>query len=76
VYHYCQNCDVRLSPGRYCPGCGTRGAALSAWVPGMAFGIDVTDGDPVLDVGDGIGIDLMTGETELEIAPGIDIPLW
>lgn len=44
--------------------------------PGMpSFGFDVTDGDPVMNLGNGLGVDLATGELELQIAPGIDIPL-
>ncbi len=39
------------------------------------FGIDVTDGDPVINFGGGFGEDLRTGELEFEVAPGIDIPL-
>lgn len=38
------------------------------------IGIDVTDGDPVVDMGDGFGIDARTGELELDLG-GFDIPL-
>ncbi len=38
------------------------------------FGIDVTDGDLVENLGDGIGIDVRTGQLEEDFG-GIDVPL-
>lgn len=39
------------------------------------LGIDISDGDPVVNLGGGFGVDIADGELEYEIAPGIDIPL-
>lgn len=41
---------------------------------GPSLGIDVTDGDLVENLGNGLGIDLATGGLELNIG-GFDIPL-
>jgi len=51
--------------------CGCPYSAPCACSPSL--GIDLTDGDPVLNEGP-IGIDLVTGEVELNIG-GFDIPL-
>jgi hypothetical protein len=39
------------------------------------LGVDVFDGDPVLNLGDGIGVDLVTGGVDVQVAPFVDIPL-
>lgn len=76
---YC--CNSAVHPGRACGTCGTAysrlavtRAASGGYSNGPSLGIDVTDGDPVLNLGDGLGIDLATGELELDLG-GFDIPL-
>lgn len=34
-------------------------------------GVDITDGDPVLNMGGGIGVDMRTGDLEIEVAPNV-----
>lgn len=37
------------------------------------IGIDITTGDPVVNVGDA-GVNLNTGQAETQVAPGVDVP--
>ena len=85
-HRYCPTCRhaVHVGYGRSCSGCGTSFGQLmmldSAMDRGLwdqggpSLGFDVTDGDPVVNMGDGIGIDLDTGQVELDFG-GFDIPL-
>lgn len=41
---------------------------------GPSLGIDVTDGDLVENLGDGLGIDLSTGQMEVDLG-GFDFPI-
>lgn len=52
------------------------GCPVSGCVCGLgpSLGIDVTNGDPVVNLGDGLGIDLATGEVEVDLG-GFDLPL-
>lgn len=69
--HYCPTCRHRLTGFGYRCGCG------HSWTQERfdSMGFDVTDGDFVVNLGDGIGFDPATGGLELEVAPGVDIPL-
>lgn len=69
--HHCPTCGHRLTGFGYTCGCS------HVWTESRFddFGFDVTDGDFVVELGDGIGIDMRTGQLEEEIAPGVDVPL-
>jgi hypothetical protein len=81
--NFCGHCGRNTVGFTFCPQCGRRvqvnraaGASYgSTYDTGPSLGVDVTDGDPVLNLGGGIGEDLRTGEIEFEILPGLDIPL-
>lgn len=75
-------CGTSVLPGRFCGRCGipyaqimvTRAVAAPVYDDGPSLGIDVTDGDLVLNLGDGVGIDLDTGQVEADFG-GIDVPM-
>ena len=83
---YCQHCGrQRGTCLRSCRGYVARSAALLSCGcrvgycmclvdDGPSIGIDVTDGDVVMNMGNGFGVDLETGEIEADFG-GFDVPL-
>jgi hypothetical protein len=84
---YCQFCGRRQGTClRGCRGYGVARSAGPAFLAcgcrvgnclcdtGPSLGIDVTDGDLVMNLGDGLGVDLETGQVEADFG-GFDIPL-
>lgn len=64
----------------FCGNCGQRVRKTAAYGTNQdsnvgQLGVDVTDGDLTVGLGNGLAIDTQTGELELEIFPGVDIPL-
>jgi hypothetical protein len=65
----CSRCGQSIGLGFFC-GCGYGYDEL-----GMGgLGVDVTDGDLVENLGDGLGVNLDTGQVELDEG-GFDFPL-
>lgn len=85
-HRYCQNCGhaVYSGYGQSCSGCGLgfrqmmmldEAMDTGMWnTGGPSLGFDLTDGDPVMNMGGGIGIDLETGQPEMDIG-GFDFPV-
>jgi len=78
--NYCGSCGNYVGTLSFCAGCGQRVRKTAAYGTNQGsnagqLGVDVTDGDLTVGLGNGLAIDVATGEVELQIFPGVDIPL-